>query len=70
MTDMTEQMKKNFEEIKERIDEHKDGFNGIKESASQLADKLKDAKEGWETARAEKGDKNEIAKDEETHQTH
>ena len=70
MTDMTEQMKKNFEEIKERIDEHKDGFNGIKESASQLDDKLKDAKEGWETARAEKGDKNEIAKDEETHQTH
>ncbi|MDE5641022.1 hypothetical protein [Bifidobacterium castoris] len=70
MTDMTEQMKKNFEEIKERIDEHKDDFEAIQNSVSQLSDKLKDAKEGWESARAEKGDKNEIAKDEETHQTH
>lgn len=70
MTDMTEQMKKNFEEIKERIDEHKDDFEAIQNSVSQLSDKLKDVKEGWESARAEKGDKNEIAKNEETHQTH
>ncbi len=70
MTDMTDQMKKNFEEIKERIDEHKDDFEGVKDSAEKIAGKLKDAKEGWESARAEKGDKNEIAKDEETHQTH
>ncbi len=35
-----------------------------------LTDKLKDVKEGWETSRAEKGDKKEVAEHEETHQTH
>lgn len=70
MPELTGDMKKNFEELKERIEEHQDDFEGIKKSATDLANKLKDAKEGWESGRAEKGDKNEIAKAEETRQTH
>ncbi|MUH60517.1 hypothetical protein [Bifidobacterium canis] len=70
MAELSGDMKKNFEEIKERIDEHKDDFEGIKKSAEDLGSKLKDAKEGWESSRAEKGDKHEVAENEETHQTH
>lgn len=70
MPELTDDMKKNFEQLKERIEEHQDDFEGIKNSAVDLANRLKDAKEGWESARAEKDDKNEIAKNEETHQTH
>ena len=57
MVDMSDKMKENFEEIKARIDEHKDDFEDIKKSVGDLTDKLKDVKEGWETSRAEKGDK-------------
>ena len=70
MVDMSDKMKENFEEIKARIDEHKDDFEDIKKSVGDLTDKLKDVKEGWETSRAEKGDKKEVAEHEETHQTH
>ena len=70
MVDMSDKMKENFEEIKARIDEHKDDFEDIKKSVGDLTDKLKDVKEGWETSRAEKGDKKEVAAHEETHQTH
>lgn len=70
MVDMSDKMKENFEEIKARIDEHKDDFEDIKKSVGDLTDKLKDVKEGWETFRAEKGDKKEVAEHEETHQAH
>ena len=70
MVDMSDKMKENFEEIKARIDEHKDDFEDIKKSVGDLTDKLKDVKEGWETSRAEQGDKKELAEHEETHQTH
>ena len=70
MVDMSDKMKENFEEIKARIDEHKDDFEDIKKSVGDLTYKLKDVKEGWETSRAEKGDKKEVAEHEETHQTH
>lgn len=32
MVDMSDKMKENFEEIKARIDEHKDDFEDIKKS--------------------------------------
>lgn len=67
MSELNEEMKENFEKIKERIDEQKDTFETKKEG---FEGKLKDAKEGWESAHAEDADKHEVAMNEETHQTH
>ncbi|KFI63866.1 hypothetical protein [Bifidobacterium cuniculi] len=67
MTDMTDKMKENFEQIKERIEEHKDDFGPM---AEKVKGAVKGAKEGWESASVEDEDKQRIAHAEETHQTH
>ncbi|EFA23025.1 hypothetical protein [Bifidobacterium gallicum] len=62
-----EELKEGFEKIEERVAAARDSFQSAGE---ELKAKVKGAKEGWETAHAEQGDKHLVAEHEETHQTH
>ncbi|RSX55605.1 hypothetical protein D2E26_0168 [Bifidobacterium dolichotidis] len=64
---MVDLNKEKFEEMEQRIAEKRDSFQAAGED---LMNKVKDAKEGWESARAERDDKHEIAEAEETGRNH